>query len=549
MDMQPVIRQSRSEIFGLWRRRVPLDADVLARMGQARVYLKQGQTDRARAAVDALQPLAPLDPRLLQLRAECALACDAYSDAVSLFERALTQSDQATLWAGKGAALRALNRQRQAAACFQRARALCPEETHYHRRAAECLLTAGQPQDALDELSVNSANAETLRLLAIVQFEMGLEKASFESALKSAQKDSSGKSLRLARRLAKTPHDIAEINKICAPLVSNSAAPAQVLAASISPDRPDLAQRTLAEIEAKVTQPTTPIDQKAAFHHVIFRHYDFIDAREIAQQHLVQFHKFQRINTPYRRSQDSALFTVLKRLRFTALPPSKSSVLPIFVTGLPGSGRSYACELLQSSAKPATARPLHLIEAVMNRFMRQLRQSGSRDVSRDDLMALQSELRSGLLQAANGSEIVIDSAMLNFRWSGLIHAALPEARIVHIKSDKMQTGWAMYAGSHDNNNLGCTHDLNDLRAYQAHSRQLMQHWEELSGGSIVSVSGDALLRSSGQSARAMVEVCQLKWSRNCTSAPTARRSDWYRYADLLAPLHDMPDTKDANTPM
>jgi tetratricopeptide (TPR) repeat protein len=549
MDMQPIVRHRRSAIVGLWQKRPPLDGDVLARMGQARVYLKNGHVDRAKAVVDALQPLAPLDPKLLQLRAECNLATGDYLDAIALFDRGLAQSDQAVLWAGKGKALKAMKRLRQAAACFQRASALDQDVPEYLCDAAECLLHAGQPKDAEQVLETAISGQAVNLLRAKILRELGQGKAAFQTAIAAISEDQTGTAVPFARQIASTPQDHGHLSQLCAPMVSDPDVRAQARGAALPSDRPYLAKSTLVEIETKAAQNTTPPDQKAALNHILFRHHNYIDARDTAQFHLGQFHKHTRAATPYRRSHDSALFTVLKRLRFTTLPSSKSSILPIFVTGLPGSGRSYARQLLQSSARQHPARPLHLVDAMMTRFMRQLRQTGARDVSRDDLMGLQSELRAGLLQAAHDSEIVIDSNMLNFRWSGLIAAALPEARIVHITRDAMQTGWAMHSRALDGINLGCRHDLNDLSVFQNQSEGLMRHWEHRFGSSIIAVSGDALLRSSGQTARAMIDACHLKWSGNCVSAPPARQPDWYRYADLLAPLRNTHDANDTTTPM
>lgn len=549
MDMQPIVRHRRSAIVGLWQKRQPLDADVLARMGQAREYLGDGHAERAKAVADALQPLAPLDPKLLQLRAECGLATGDYLESISLFDRALAQSDRAVIWAGKGKALRALKHLRRAAACFQRASALEPDVAKYFHDAAECLLFAGQPKDAERVLAAAVPTASVMLLHTKIQREHGQQDAAFHNALEASNTDQTGDTVVFARHLAKTLQDHKRLTLLCAPMVADPDASAHARAAALPPERPYLAQNILTEIETKAADDTTPTDQKATLNHMLFRHHNYTDARDTARFHLGQFHKHARAMAPYRRSHDSALFTVLKRLRFSALPPSKSSILPIFVTGLPGSGRSYARELLQSAARQHPARPLHLLDAVMTRFMRQLRQTGSRDVSRDDIMGLQSELRAGLRQAANGGEIIIDSNMLNFRWSGLIAAALPEARIVHITRDAMQTGWAMYSRAIENANLGCRHDLTDLNLYQTQSDGLMQHWEHQFGPSIIAVSGDALRRSSGQTARAMINACHLKWSGNCVAAPPARQPDWYRYADLMAPLRNTHDGNDTTTPM
>lgn len=544
MNMQSIGRSPRSSIVGFLHPKEMLSADVLSRMAQTRMYLRNGQTSRAKAIADALRPLAPLDPKLMHLRADCAMSNGDFHDAITLFERALLQSDHADLWSGKGTALRALGRFRQAAACFQRASALAPKDTEHQCNAAESLLKAGQPQDAFDSLKLGTLNARARHLRAIALSELGNRKTAFTFAISALQEAPTSEALRLAHSLASSLQETTDLKALCKPIIARNESPVHLLAAAINSQNLRLSEIQLERVEEAAAQD---IIQQSAAHHLLFRHHDTIDERDLAQSHLIKFHATSNHSMPYRRSRDSALFTVLKRLEFDELPPSKSSVLPIFVSGLPGSGRTYASQLLQNAARPLVARPLHLVNAVMTRFMRQRRHTGERDVSRDDLMGLQAELRAGLHQAANGAEIVIDTAMLNFRWSGLIKAALPEARIVHVKRNRMQTGWAMYSRDLQDADLSCRHNLDDLNSYQTQCRRLMRHWEQRSGGSIVSVSGDALSRPSGQSARAMVELCQMKWSESFAQVQETSQPDWYRYADLLAPLRNTQNTKATNT--
>jgi hypothetical protein len=178
----------------------------------------------------------------------------------------------------------------------------------------------------------------------------------------------------------------------------------------------------------------------------------------------------------------------------------------------------------------------------MTRFMRRLRESGCNDVTRENLLNLQSELREGLNQAANGHDVIIDATASNFKWSGLISAALPEARIVHMKRDQMTTGWALHKGECGGTDFKCQHDLKHIQAFQYRSAALMAHWEDSFAPTVIGISGDALSRPSGATAQAMVEACNLKWSARCDPLPSGREHLWHRYAAYLNPLHHAAGT-------
>lgn len=540
------LRSRRSGLIKLWPHPVTQNANVVGRMLQIQTYLNNRQSHRAKAAADALHPLAPLDTGLMKLRADCALATGDFHDAIVLFERALTQTDLPALWAGKGAALRLLRHFRQAASCFQRAAALDAANPIYVCEAADCLINAGQPQDGLDTLMNAHPDVRVCMLRAQALREIGCYKSAFENAALAARDDESGAALQLARKLARTEQDDVKIAEVCTPLVGAPKTPAQLRSAAIAPQYPYLTQRVSEYVLDQLATQKLTNDQSAACHHMLFRHFDHIDERTTAKHHLQDFHSLKRQFAPYKSSADSALFTTLMRLRFTPLRPSKSSVLPIFVTGLPGSGRKYASHLLERASASVPARPLHLVEAVMTRFLRHIRASGSRDVTRNDLLGLQAELRAGLVQASNGDDIVIDSSTMNFRWSGLISAALPEARIAHMKRDNMQTGWAMYSRELASSDLRCRHDLQNISAFQSQSRQLMHHWEQSAPSTVFAVSGTALCRASGQTARALVEACQLKWSESCILRAETNDPKWHRYADLLTPLRNTPHDNGAS---
>ena len=120
--------------------------DLSARMARVRALLDAGKAERACAMAEALAPLAPLDPNLLELRGICLTQSDRPSEAIALFDKALPLRDAVGLWAAKGRALSTMGRYRRAVASFERACALAPKTESYPCRSCGGAFGCGRPR-------------------------------------------------------------------------------------------------------------------------------------------------------------------------------------------------------------------------------------------------------------------------------------------------------------------------------------------------------------------------------------------------------------------
>ena len=91
---------------------------------------------------------------------------------------------------------------------------------------------------------------------------------------------------------------------------------------------------------------------------------------------------------------------------------------------------------------------------------------------------------------------ITDKMTGNFRLVGLIRLALPQARIIHVRRDPLDTCFSCF--SHQFRHLNFTYDLGELgRDYRAYE-ELMTHWRSvLPHGAML----DVLNRTSASSTR------------------------------------------------
>jgi tetratricopeptide (TPR) repeat protein len=531
----PLRTARRTRFFPFSRVTLPPPVGLRIQLRGIKNMLDQGGLDSATRAASSMMKQAPYDIRVLALNAQCMAASHDHIAAIQIYDRLLTQQDSDVIWAAKARSLMALGRYRRASSAFARATALA-RTTRFIAEQAACSLAAGKLNDAFEVLesvdAPSKADTSYQLIRAKVLTEMGELQSAFGFAIRAAENDQTGQAIALARQ---NMPEMAPFSALCYRTALRTTSP-QVLA-EISWDQPDcITQSNVDQLVQTIDDPSRDNADKAHAHLALFRKFDQMGDRFQALGHLRKYHALSAKQTKLHRSQDSAMFAMLTQLKAPRLQPSKSRVLPIFVTGLPGSGRQHATAVLVQAARCDAARPLSLVPAVMARFSSQLSENGRTKITRTDLLYLQAELREGLEQAANGCDVIVDSTALNFRWSGLIAAALPEARIVHLKRAQMATGWALHKGGISGQEFGCHHDLSHIQAFQHRCAALMAHWEENFAPNVMGISGDALARSSGVTVQAMIEACQLKWSDRCRSVPYCPDRSWHGYAAYLNPL-------------
>jgi hypothetical protein len=110
---------------------------------------------------------------------------------------------------------------------------------------------------------------------------------------------------------------------------------------------------------------------------------------------------------------------------------------------------------------------------------------------------------------------VVEKTNSNFFWLGLIHAALPNARIIHMQRNPIDTCLSNYFVefnvSHPQAN-----DLQHLAHYYHEYARLMAHWRSiLPADSMLDVPYEALVSDQEAWSRRMVEFVGLPWDARC----------------------------------
>ncbi len=230
--------------------------------------------------------------------------------------------------------------------------------------------------------------------------------------------------------------------------------------------------------------------------------------------------------------------------------------IPTFVIGMPRSGSTLVEQIVAAHPRAFGAGEVGSFEGAIAETLGDPafpeRLTGA---SRQDLLRLGSAYMEKLKALAPGFDRVTDKMLSNFRLVGLIHLALPNARIIHVQRDPVDTCLSCYFQWFRDGHP-YVYDLGELGRYYRAYRGLMEHWRgALPAGVMIDVRYEDLVSDFEGEARRIVAHCGLDWDDACfefyaaarpvltASAAQVRRPLYAtsvgrrrRYEDGLAPL-------------
>ncbi len=189
---------------------------------------------------------------------------------------------------------------------------------------------------------------------------------------------------------------------------------------------------------------------------------------------------------------------------------------PIFVIGMPRTGTTLVERMLGSHSQAVSIGEFTDFPMLFNDMMRIAQASDSRTGSGTDL-SLRLDFRelgrryvAAARQLAGDSPRFIDKLPYNFLYCGYILAALPQARLVHLTRDPLDTCYAIYKTLFFRA-YSYSYQLDELVDYFISYRKHMDHWHQVLPGRILDVSYERLVQAPEEQARRVLDWCGLPW--------------------------------------
>lgn len=268
----------------------------------------------------------------------------------------------------------------------------------------------------------------------------------------------------------------------------------------------------------------------------------------------------------YDSHTDQALLQGIRELfnreKLSLIEKGDNSEEPIFVVGMPRTGTTLIEQILGShslvyGAGELQTFPLQVKRQTQSHSSLALDPESLNRALTVDMHALGEAYIAGTRPRTGHTPHFVDKLPLNFAFLGLIHLALPRAKIICLRRDPMDTCLSNYRNMFASNfqhyyyNL----DLLDCGRYYIEFDKLIRHWRNAIPGVVYEISYESLVSDTEDTVRGLLDYCGLPWEENCLafhnssaavatpSAVQVRQSiytssvnRWEKFGDAMQPL-------------
>ncbi len=197
--------------------------------------------------------------------------------------------------------------------------------------------------------------------------------------------------------------------------------------------------------------------------------------------------------------------------------PGDPSTGPIFILGMPRTGTTLVERILGSHSDVVSLGELVDFPGEMTDLAQATHArigATDPDLLRASLQMDFAELGRNYLNSvrplAGAKKFFVDKLPFNFRYCGLIHQALPNAKIVHLTRDPLDTCYAIFKTLFINA-YHYSYQLDEIAQFYIEYRRTMDHWHAVMPGVICDVSYEELVADPPAQCRRLLESCGLPW--------------------------------------
>ncbi|PIP43175.1 MAG: hypothetical protein COX17_08455 [Deltaproteobacteria bacterium CG23_combo_of_CG06-09_8_20_14_all_60_8] len=202
------------------------------------------------------------------------------------------------------------------------------------------------------------------------------------------------------------------------------------------------------------------------------------------------------------------------------------SDLPIFILGMPRSGTTLTEQIIASHPLVYGGGELPDLLDLVNQpragqsagYPRSLN-----GITREELKALGEKYVAGLRARNPEARRITDKMPANFNCVGLIHLMLPNAKIVHVMRNPVDTCLSGFSRLF-NKSQHQSYDLAEIGRYCRNYALLMEHWRQvLPAGAFYEVQYEELVADHENQTRALLDYCGLEWDKACLESHKTER--------------------------
>jgi Flp pilus assembly protein TadD len=464
--------------------------------------------------------------------------------------------DDGTAWALLTETALQRGRPDAAIVCADRAVALMPKDPIALILRAKCLFVSGDTRGALAAAEAASKMIddapETLDALGAIFGLLGLHPRAKQFFLRAvaARPDVSQYLFNLAatERMTGALAD-AEAHCDAAIALDRHYGLAHYLRSDLRIQTPD--RNHIGEMEALIGGGKLAWPSEVMLRFALGKEYEDLDVHDRAFEHVDAGCDLQHRSITHDHgaeiTQIDRIIQTHGRAWIDAAPPGYGAAAPVFVAGLPRTGTTLVERIIASHSAMSSVGETGAFAAEMTRAMK----STSTDVAEVGRRYIESVTAFRVPQNVR----FVDKTLQNYLYCGLIHAALPAAKIILVQRHPLDACWAIYK-AHFRGKFLFSYDQVQLAEYYLAYRRLSQHWRAtLPPDVLLEINYEDIVRDQSAASRRLISFAGLGWDDEVlrfheSPAPSATASavqvrrpiysssvgKWRHHAERLAPL-------------
>ena len=224
------------------------------------------------------------------------------------------------------------------------------------------------------------------------------------------------------------------------------------------------------------------------------------------------------VRTERERQTDRLIsaFAVAPTAIRTSAPP-----IPIFIVGMPRSGTTLIESIIGAHSKVFACGERQEMRAIMQEFESLAPDRGMAGVPESTKQRWREAFLRELPEL-DGAVAITDKNPWNFDALGLIFDLFPQARVIHVRRDPVETGLSIFRNEFPKHVSFATR-LEDIGHYYGEYARLMSHWYDVLRKPL---HDDSVRRSPANFAGTVPELlqyCGLEWQEACRNFSTGNR--------------------------
>ncbi len=547
-----------------------MPANPLQLLQDAVMALRQGNIAAADRISAKLIQQVPREFHALQLRGVICARQGRFAEADRLMSAALAIRAEPEGLKNHAAVLIELGRHDEAIACLNRALLMKPGYAEAHFNLGNALRKSGRLNESVAAFAAalrhNPGYVEALQNQSDSLRDLDRQDEAI-AALRRAI-ELRPKSAQLYNNLGIALRDVGEIDEArvmferAVALDPDFVSAFYNLARTGKVSAPDI----LAAMESALTRiARQPANERARLHFALAKAFEDAGRYNEAFMHLREGNGLTRSLIRYDETIEAGKFArVMKTFDAELLAKAAAgdpSELPIFIVGFPRSGTTLTEQIITSHPAVHGGGELELVRGLAAGMASGKGENagfpeGVVSLDSEGLRRLGASYLAHFQPLGPGIIRVTDKGLGNIALAGFIHLILPNARIIHVSRDPLDTCLSCFSLKFGENAVPFSYDLGELGRAYGRYRQMMRHWRKvLPAGVMLEVSYETMVDDLEPQARRLIEHCGLPWDDRCLSFHESERAvrtasvsqvrqpiyrsslqRWRRYEKHLGPL-------------